>query len=125
MNPITQARQDVKAALAALENVSVHDHLPERLHTDAAAVVTPGDPYVVPGQTFGEFKISLNVTVMSRLSDSPVVTQALDELIADALEALKPFGHAQAAQPHIEDTYKPTLYMASRIAINTTYEGGN
>lgn len=125
MNPISEARTDIKTVLSNIAGLTVYDHFPERLQTERAAVITPDDPYVIPGQTIGSFEVGLRITLLVRNADNAVVTTSLDELIVSACDALRVFGKPSAAQPYVESSYEPVLYLGCQIAIKTTYEGGN
>lgn len=123
-NAITEARTDVSEALAGVTGLQVFDYIPERLSAPAA-IVTPGNPYVVPGRVLGEFTVSLNVRLFAAQGTNAVVTKALDELIVSVCAALKPFGVVSVAQPGISQDYDQP-YLVTDIAITTTYqnEGG-
>lgn len=125
VNQITEARQDVAEALSGIEGLQVFDYIPNRL-TAPAAVVTPGSPYVVPGQVLGELRISLNVRVFAiQATSNEVVSNALDDLIVSVCEALRAFGVVAVSMPGIDSESYDQTYLVSDITINTTYQGGN
>lgn len=123
-NPITEAREDVAAALSGIEGVQVSDFIPNRL-SGKALVVTPGSPYVVPGRVLGELTVALNVRVfVPQGTSNQVVTQALDELIVSVCDALSEFGKVFVAQPGIDSSSYDQTYLVTDITITTNYTNG-
>lgn len=125
MNPLSEARKDVAQAIVdAVSGLPVYDHFPERLHSTKAAIVLPpaDGTYATAGQTFGEYKVSLRVFVLTREFDkNKEVSEALDALIVSVCEALREFGTPVVGAPYPESSYDPTVYLASVLTINTTY----
>lgn len=123
-NAITEAREDVRDALGSMAGVQVYEFIPERMSAPAA-VITPGAPYVRPGQTFNSFVISLNVRLFMRSGTNEVMTEGLDSLIASVIEALRPFGVVSVDTPGVDSESYDTPYLVTDVAITTTYKGGN
>lgn len=121
-NPITEARADVKAAVAAIQGVQVFDYIPERLQAPAA-IVMPGSPYVVPGKVLGEFSVTLVIRVYTDRGTNEVVTKALDDLIVNVCNSLVDFGVIVVAEPGVDPDYDKR-FLATEITINTTYKNG-
>ena len=123
-NPITEAREDVAAALGAIDGVRVFDFIPERMAAPAA-VVTPGSPYVVPGRVLGELNVALNIRLYADRGTNEVVTKALDELIVNVCDALTDYGNVIVARPGIDSESYDQTYLVTDITINTTYRRNN
>lgn len=119
-NPITQARKDVAAALAGIEGLQVFEFIPQKMSAPAA-VVTPGGPYVVPGQVFGEFQIAIQVRLFAKSGTNQVITEGLDALIVSVCSALHEFGVVQVDRPGIDAESYDTAHLVTDITINTTY----
>lgn len=120
-NPITQFRADVAADLAEL-GITTYDFIPESM-VAPAAVITPGSPYVVPGQVLAEVEVTLNVRVYSGAGTNEAVTQALDELIVNVLNALRSYGTPSVGQPGIDRSYQQP-YLVADITISSNYSNG-
>lgn len=123
-NPITQARMDVASALGDIAGIQVFDFIPESL-TPPAALVTPGVPYVHPGQVMGEFEVTLNVRLFAAVGTNEVITKALDELIVNVCNALQPFGVSSVSTPGIDRESYGSPYLVTDITIITTYQEVN
>ena len=119
-NPITEARQDVKAALEAVPGLNVYEFVPERI-TPPVAIVTPDDTYVQPGRVLGEFEVGLRVRLYAKTATNKVVTQALDELIVNVVNALRDFGSVVANAPGVDRESYETAYLVSDLTIKTNY----
>lgn len=77
-NTLTTVRGSLAAVLdgAGLPTV---DHLPERPNPPIA-IISPGQPYLTRGDTFGSFAIQLTVVLLTRTATNEVATEALDEM---------------------------------------------
>lgn len=124
-NAITEARTDVATALAAISGVQVYDFIPSKMRAPAA-IVSPGSPYVVPGQVFGEFEVSLNVRLfVNSEATNEVITKGMDELIVAVCDALHEFGVIAVSTPGVDKESYGVPHLVADITINTTYKGGN
>ena len=123
-NPISEARADVATALSEINGVQVFEFIPSRMQAPAA-IVTPGNPYVVPGRVLGEFTVTLRVRLYASRGTNEVVTKALDELIVNVCESLTEFGVVVVAAPGIDkESYEDQTYLVTDITITTTYRNG-
>lgn len=119
-NAITDARTDVAAALGSISGLKVWSYIPAQM-TAPAAIVTPGSPYVLPGQVLGEVEVSLNVRLFASRGTNEVVSEALDSLIVDCLGVLNEYGVSQVSQPGVDEQSYNTPYLVTDITIKTTY----
>ena len=126
-NPLTQARNDIAAVLAAVPGVQAWAYHPSAL-TPPAAVVVPvpgGANYLVPGLVFGEYTITLNVRIFAYASENVVVTEALDELIVNVCAALR---EADYSVPYVnsplidKDTYDAAFLTVDITVTNINYK---
>lgn len=123
-NPITEARSDIKTELENIEGLQVFDYVPSAM-TAPAAVVTPGEPYVIPGRVMGEYAIALNVRLFAKTGTNEVVTNGLDDLIVSVCEALQGYGVRSVSRPGVDRESYDMPYLVTDIAINTTYKEGS
>lgn len=123
MNVITEARKEVAQALSSLE-VPVYAYIPGEIDGETV-LVTPGSPYVTPGQVMGEFRVALSLRLFApQGAENEVVSEALDELIVNVCAALKPYGVITVSQPGIDRESYAVPYLVTDITITFDYEGG-
>ncbi|GAA3022160.1 hypothetical protein [Microbacterium dextranolyticum] len=53
------------------------------------AMVLPGDPYLGPGELFGERALRLDIWIIAGQGDNAALSDSLDDLIATAVTALE------------------------------------
>lgn len=90
MNTLTTHRQALVDLLTGAGLTTV-GHLPER-PTPPVVIVSPGSPYLAPGDTFGTFRQNWTLVVLTTAATSPVMTDALDDMITRITVALHPSG---------------------------------
>lgn len=98
-NTLTNLRQELADTLtgAGLEAVAF---LPERPNPPVA-VVSPSQPYLKPGDTFGQHTATLTVLLLTRTATNEIATEALDDMIVTVAVALTDtqFSMSEADQP--------------------------
>lgn len=91
MNTLKALRADLGAALGS--DVTVLDHLPERLPTPATFIAA-GSPYIESGDTFGSYKVRFTLIMVCGKGTNEVETEALDVEVARTVVALNTAGWA-------------------------------
>lgn len=114
---LTAERRAAQASLTPV--VSAFEFLPARF-SPPCAIVTPGAPYLTPGETFGEHTLNLDVTLIVPPGDNKGMTTALDGLICRASARLATDGWA------VGDVEQPVMlrannaeYLAATLSIST------
>lgn len=101
MAVLTEAREDIAAALAGAD--PVHTFVPDRI-VPPAVLVVPGSPYLAQeAQPIGSLTARFDVWMVMGAGTNETVTTALDEQIenrADALSAAG-FGVEEIGQPFL------------------------
>ncbi len=115
MNALKNLRARVTAALDGL-GLTVYDHVPARPNTPAA-VITPGVPYIEPGDTFGSWKVNLVVSLLGRTATNQVVTDELDETITNTIRALDPLVDLERVGPYYRYAANNAEYLATDLDI--------
>lgn len=119
-NPITDARAEVTTALTGL-GIRTFAFIPSKLD-GVAAILLPGDPYVLPGQVMGELRVALLIRLMvPQKTESEVVSEALDEMIVNVCAALRKYGMASVKMPGIDSESYAKPYLATDITITINY----
>lgn len=86
MNPITEARQTLLEELSDT-GAKVYDHWPQRAQ-GPCIVIDAGSPYVEVKGTKGEYQVRFNVYLFTKNATNSVLTEALDDLTVNVIEAL-------------------------------------
>lgn len=93
---LSDLRNAVMDALRdGLTGVQVLDYTTNRF-TPPVAVVTPDEPYLVPGTTFGTWDVRIKVVLITNIKDS---ANALDLLTFQAINALEDFNLVEVSAP--------------------------
>lgn len=96
-NTLRSARDELALLLSAA-GVSVFTYLPERV-TPPVAVIEPGQPYMVQGDTFDSFTVRLNVILLAAPASNERATEELDQAICDVIDAVDTFYADTIDQP--------------------------
>lgn len=114
------ALTDAKVALATVLEpvVTTYPYLPPRI-TPPVAVITPGSPYLAPGDTFGTFLVRLQIDLVTPTSANETATEGLDTLIDDVVVELVNNGYSvdTVSTPYAMETGGAT-YLAASVTIN-------
>lgn len=114
--------KETRAAVATA--VSGVAHLPERMNPPIA-VVTAGDPYVVQ-ETYGDWSMNLDITLVAAKATSKVATDELDDYLETTLGALPDGTSVTNVKPPFLMDWNGATYLAVKISTNSLIdEGGN
>lgn len=86
MNTLTDARAELVDLLTEAGLTAV-PFLPERPQPPLA-IVTPGHPYLIRGEQFGQHKIGLTVMLLTATANNEQATKGLDAMIATMATAV-------------------------------------
>jgi hypothetical protein len=85
---LASEREYLAGVLAPLG--TAHEYLPERLNPPCL-ILTPADPYVTSGKTFGTATVHFDITFVAKVAPAattaPVLDKTLDGLVAALLAA--------------------------------------
>jgi hypothetical protein len=92
MSEINDAKVQFKNDLADA-GLNVLEYVPERI-TPPIVIVNAASPYVETAE-FGEFNLGLELVLVASTATNKKATEALDQLIEDVLNAIKPLTYAR------------------------------
>lgn len=72
--------------------LDVLDFVPERI-VPPIVIITAGSPYLVAETVGNEYRLALNLTLVASTATNEEATEALDELIANTVNALSTMGY--------------------------------
>ena len=117
-NEITASKAEFALDLtnAGLE---VLDYVPERV-VPPIVIVTSGSPYLVPETVGNEYRLGLNLTLVASTATNEEATLALDELIADTVNAVSKLGYVvlKTVNPPFRLAANNAEYLASEINLD-------
>lgn len=113
-NFIEDARTDLKGLLTGY---TVHEYRPEKVSAPCI-VIEPQDQYLVPGQTRGEWRVSMTLTCLIATSTNKTATQRMDETISNVIETLRGEWTVTGVSTGII-TVNEYDHLAALISINT------
>ncbi|MBL6760915.1 MAG: hypothetical protein ISQ15_09640 [Ilumatobacteraceae bacterium] len=93
-----RAARDELALLLSGAGVSCFPYLPEKV-TPPVAVIEPGSPYMVQGDTFESFTVRFNVIILAAPATNETATAALDQAVCDVIDAVDTFYVDNVEQP--------------------------
>lgn len=98
---LEQLREATATLIAEATGWKKHATLPARL-TPPAVIITPGAPYVEPGNTFGTVQVRLVASLVYKTAANEVTSDKLDAAIIDALVAIINEGYSfeSVSQPY-------------------------
>lgn len=117
MNALTTWRAEVTAQLTAA-GIRTTSFLPEVIR-GPGAVLLHGDPYIEPGDTFGEIKANLLVVVFAdAVGSNETSTETLDGLLIAAVQALHAdYGRLTVAEPAILQNQQQN-FLSARLTVS-------
>lgn len=120
MSVLGELRDNIATSLTTDTTVSALSYIPGRI-VPPLYLVTSGSPYIESGDTYGTFKVGMNVDVISATAANDTSTEALDVLIEDALVSLVNSGVSvlSTTQPFQLEANNAT-YLAATISISKT-----
>ena len=89
-NFLKSSRQEIKLQLTPLAE-QVYETIPARVNAPCF-IVSPGSPYVEEGETFTDFAVRFEVVALAGVATNEVISEELDTLIINALDALDTWG---------------------------------
>ena len=119
MNTLAGCRTELRLLLGAA-GVSVIDHIPERV-VPPAALLEPGSPYMEDGETFCELTVRFQLVILAPVAVNEVETNALDQLICDAIDALDTWNVERVDQPQGFEINN-AQFLGARIYIRSERE---
>jgi hypothetical protein len=113
-------RADIADVLVTETDYPASSFIPGRI-VPPLYLVSAGSPYVEAGNTYGTFKVRLNIDVISATAANDVSTDALDLMVEDALVTLVNAGCGieNVQQPFQLDTNN-AQYLSTTITVNKT-----
>ena len=118
MSTLGDLRNDVATQLTTDTDIPSSDFVPARI-VPPLYLVTSGSPYIESGDTYGSFKVRMNVDVISATAANDVSTEALDTMVEDALVSLVNMGIGieNVQQPYQLDTGN-AQYLSTTITVD-------
>jgi len=83
---ISELRDRLTADLKAVEGINIETGVPSRLTPPVIYVTAPPDSYVLSGQTFGEYVISLDVQIVIRNRDLAYMDTLIEGVLANTMD---------------------------------------
>jgi len=120
MSDLGLLRQDIAEQLTVDTTVPAYDYIPARI-VPPIYLVSSGSPYVESGDTYGSFKVRMNIDIVSATAANDVTTEALDTMIEDALVSLVNMGVGieNVQQPYQLDTGN-AQYLSTTVSVTKT-----
>lgn len=113
---ITLAKQELKLDLAAA-GLTVTEYVPERI-VPPIVVVTADTPYMTMASVSQEFDLNLQLVCIAATAVNKKATEALDQLIEDAVNALPPYClFKNVGQPYALQANNAE-YLAANVSVN-------
>lgn len=103
---ISEARQTL-TDLITEAGVACSSFVPERV-TPPLAIVSPSSTWVESGESFGEFRVSFDTTLVAQMGSNAKVTESIDALLETVLVAVQ-------AAPGF---YSPSISSPQVLAVN-------
>jgi hypothetical protein len=113
---ITLAKSELKLDLADA-GLTVSDYVPERI-VPPVVILTADTPYMIQASISSEFDLQLQLVCIAANAVNKKATEALDQLIEDAVKALPPYCQFKTVgQPYALQANNAE-YLAANISIN-------
>jgi hypothetical protein len=90
-NEITASKAEFALDLQTA-GLDVLDYVPERI-VPPIVIITSGSPYLVGESLSNDYRLALNLTLVAATATNEEATEALDELIADTVNAISTLGY--------------------------------
>lgn len=101
---------------------NVSAFVPERI-TPPIAVMEPAGDWIVSGDTFGVFRIGFNVTLVTQTASNAKVTDELDQMVDDLLDAVASasgFYASQVSAPSLLSVQNAEFYSTTITVYQNT-----
>ncbi|MGK0715143.1 hypothetical protein ACR5KS_03610 [Leucobacter sp. W1153] len=116
MNALQTVRESVATLASDATGAQAHPFMPGRL-VPPAAIVLPGSPYLSSGDTFGTFRMGLEVVVVAAGKVNETASNTLDGLIVDTVVELV---NAGISVSEVSDPWSLTVSNAEYLAATIT-----
>jgi hypothetical protein len=99
--------------------LDVLDYVPERI-VPPIVIVTSGSPYLVPETVGNEYRLGLNLTLVASTATNEEATEALDQLIADTVNAISTLGYVvlKTVNPPFRLAANNAEYLSSELILD-------
>jgi hypothetical protein len=117
-NEITASKAEFALDLTNA-GLDVLDYVPERI-VPPIVIITSGSPYLVPETVGNEYRLGLNLTLVASTATNEEATLALDELIADTVNAVSKLGYVvlKTVNPPFRLAANNAEYLASELSLD-------
>lgn len=117
-NEITASKAEFALDLQTA-GLDVLDYVPERI-TPPIVIITSGTPYLSPETVGNEYRLGLNLTLVASTATNEEATEALDQLIADTVNAVSTLGYVvlKTVNPPFRLAANNAEYLASEISLD-------
>jgi hypothetical protein len=117
-NEITASKAEFALDLTTA-GLDVLDYVPERI-VPPIVIITPGSPYLVAETVGNEYRLGLNLTLVASTATNEEATLALDELIADTVNAVSKLGYTvlKTVNPPFRLAANNAEYLASELNLD-------
>jgi hypothetical protein len=117
-NEITASKAEFALDLQTA-GLDVLDYVPERI-TPPIVIITSGSPYLVPETVGNEYRLALNLTLVASTATNEEATEALDQLIADTVNAVSTLGYVvlKTVNPPFRLAANNAEYLASELSLD-------
>lgn len=118
---LAQARAQIETALKTVEDVTLFDHVPDRIGSNSIIVIPGPYPYLSEGAQFGTYTVSYAVAILLRAGTQARIVTDLDARIEDVLVALANAGIA-ATEVGVPYSYKTAdaTFLAADVSTKLT-----
>lgn len=117
-NEITLAKAEFALDLTNA-GLDVLDYVPERV-TPPIVIISPDSPYLVTETVGREYRLGLKLTLVAMTATNEEATEALDELIADTVNALA--GISYAVLKSVQTPFRLAVNNAEYLATDITLD---
>jgi hypothetical protein len=117
-NEITASKAEFALDLQTA-GLEVLDYVPERI-VPPIIIITSGSPYLVAETIGNEYRLGLNLTLVASTATNEEATEALDELIADTVNAISTLGYVvlKTVNPPYRLAANNAEYLASDLNLD-------
>jgi hypothetical protein len=117
-NEITASKAEFALDLQTA-GLDVLDYVPERI-TPPIVIITSGSPYLVAETVGNEYRLGLNLTLVASTATNEEATEALDQLIADTVNAVSTLGYVvlKTVNPPFRLAANNAEYLASELNLD-------
>lgn len=117
-NEITASKAEFALDLQTA-GLEVLDYVPERI-VPPIVIITSGSPYLTAETVGNEYRLGLNLTLVASTATNEEATEALDELIADTVNAISTLGYVvlKTVNPPFRLSANNAEYLSAEINLD-------